>query len=48
VVQWGRTYIEANAPGAAKGWKWQGSWSGLYCLIVDGCEVNNWQTLSHK
>src|SRR5271166_2657291 len=29
-----RAYIEANAPGTKRGWKWQGSWSGLYCLIV--------------
>src|SRR6185436_18700846 len=23
-------YIERNAPGTAKGWRWQKSWSGLY------------------
>ncbi len=30
------TWIEANAPGTAKGWRWQKSWSGLYCIIIDG------------
>ena len=28
--------IEGNAPGTAKGWKWQETWSGLYCIIVAG------------
>lgn len=30
-------WIEANAPGTAKGWRWQGSWSGIYCIIVEDC-----------
>ena len=29
-------YIEANAPGTAKGWRWQRSWQGLYAVIVEG------------
>ena len=28
-------YIERDAPGAAKGWRWQRSWRGLYCMIID-------------
>jgi hypothetical protein len=28
------TWIEANAPGASKGWRWQRDWAGLYCIIV--------------
>ena len=30
-----RDYIEANAPGTAKGWRWQRSWDGLYCIIIE-------------
>jgi hypothetical protein len=29
-------YIEPNAPGTAKGWRWQRSWNGLYCIIIEG------------
>lgn len=28
------TWIEANAPGTAKGWRWQKNWSGLYCIVI--------------
>ncbi len=27
-------YIEKNAPGTAKGWRWDQSWSGVYYSIV--------------
>jgi len=27
-------YIEKNAPGTKKGWRWQRTWSGLYCIVV--------------
>lgn len=27
-------YIEANAPGTKKGWRWQGDWSGVYCINI--------------
>jgi hypothetical protein len=38
------SYIEANAPGTAKGWRWQGTWGGLYSLVVEGRQVrNNWR-----
>jgi len=30
-----RTFLEANAPGTAKGWRWQGSWDGLYFIVVN-------------
>jgi hypothetical protein len=37
-------YIEANAPGTAKGWRWQRSWAGMYSIIVDGRWVkDNWR-----
>jgi hypothetical protein len=29
-------WIEAHAPGAAQGWRWQRSWSGLHALILAG------------
>jgi hypothetical protein len=35
--------IEANAPGTAKGWRWQRNWTGLYCLIIEDRMVkDNW------
>jgi hypothetical protein len=27
-------YIEENAPGTLKGWRWQQSWSGLYAFLI--------------
>jgi hypothetical protein len=32
-------YLEANAPGTAKGWQWQRNWIGLYSIIVEGRSV---------
>jgi hypothetical protein len=29
------SYIEGNAPGTKKGWRWQRNWSGLYCVVVE-------------
>ena len=38
------TYIERNAPGTAKGWWWQRSWIGMYCIVVNGrMTKNNWR-----
>jgi hypothetical protein len=28
-------YIERNAAGTAKGWRWQRSWQGLYAIIIE-------------
>src|SRR5205814_8909820 len=28
-------YIEPHQPGTAKGWRWQRSWAGLYCLVIN-------------
>ena len=36
-----RSWIEAQAPGAAKGWRWQGSWSGLYAIVIEGRVVQD-------
>ena len=38
-------FIEPNAPGTAKGWRWQRSWSGLYAMIVEDRSVKDpWST----
>jgi hypothetical protein len=34
-------YIEKNAPGHMKGWHWQQSWGGLYCMVVENRSVGN-------
>jgi hypothetical protein len=30
------SWIEADAPGTAKGWHWQRNWVGIYAIIVNG------------
>ena len=35
-------YIEANAPGTARGWRWQRSWNGIYCIAIEGRVVSDW------
>jgi hypothetical protein len=35
------TYIERDAPGSKKGWRWQQNWSGCYCMVVEGRKVDN-------
>jgi hypothetical protein len=34
-------YIEANASGAKKGWKWQRNWSDVYCIVIENKRVAN-------
>jgi hypothetical protein len=34
-------YIERNAPGARRGWRWQRSWLGDYCIVIEQRIVNN-------
>ncbi len=36
------TYIERDAPGNAKGWRWQRSWSGIYSIILNDNFVDDW------
>ena len=31
----GTSYIEANAAGTAKGWRWQRDWTSLYGIVID-------------
>jgi hypothetical protein len=38
------SFIEAQAEGAKKGWRWQQNWTGLYCLIVENKFISdNWK-----
>jgi hypothetical protein len=34
-------YIEPQAPGTKKGWRWQRSWNGVYCMVIGGIRVND-------
>jgi hypothetical protein len=34
-------YIEAQAPGAKKGWRWQKSWHALYCMAIENWWVKD-------
>ena len=36
-------WIERNAPGTKKGWRWQRNWQGLYSIMINGRFVkDNW------
>lgn len=35
------TYIEGNASGTARGWRWKRDWQGLYAIIIEGREVED-------
>jgi hypothetical protein len=34
-------YIESQAEGTKKGWRWQRTWTGLYCIIIEDRVVND-------
>jgi hypothetical protein len=34
-------WIENNAPGTAKGWRWQRSWRGLYAIVIENIWVKD-------
>jgi hypothetical protein len=34
-------YIEAQSPGTAKGWRWQGNWRETYCAVINGQSVKD-------
>lgn len=36
------SYIERNAPGTEKGWRWQQSWSGIYSIVLNEKLVKDW------
>jgi hypothetical protein len=35
-------YIEKNAPGTARGWRWDQSWSGVYSIAINNNVVEDW------
>jgi hypothetical protein len=38
-------YLEANAPGTKSGWRWQRTWEGLYCIVIEERLSNDcWRT----
>jgi hypothetical protein len=39
-----KEYIEKNAPGTRKGWKWQNNWDDLYAIVIENNVVrDNWR-----
>ena len=34
-------WIEENASGTKKGWRWQRSWAGMYCIVIEDRMVEN-------
>jgi hypothetical protein len=38
-AEFATSYIEANAPGAKKGWRWQRNWSEMYCIVIEDKRV---------
>ena len=36
------TYIEKNAAGTAKGWRWQKNWDDLYSIVIENLYVEDW------
>ena len=36
------SYIEKNAPGTAKGWRWDQSWAGVYSIAINEKIVKDW------
>jgi hypothetical protein len=39
------TYFEQNAPGSAKGWRWQKNWTDCYSVIIENQAIkDNWKS----
>jgi hypothetical protein len=37
-------YIEENAAGTKGGWRWDRSWNGMYCIVIENRVVrDNWK-----
>jgi hypothetical protein len=34
-------YIESQSPGARKGWRWQRTWNGVYCAVIEDRKVKD-------
>jgi hypothetical protein len=42
-------YIERQAEGTKKGWRWQRMWTGLYCIIIEDRVVHDvWRTMLNQ
>jgi hypothetical protein len=42
-------YIEPQAEGTKKGWRWQRTWTGLYCIIIEDRVVHDvWKQAGTK
>jgi hypothetical protein len=35
------SFIEDQAPGTKKGWRWQQTWSGIYGAIINGLRISD-------
>jgi len=35
-------FIEANALGTAKGWRWDRRWDGIYGIVIERRVVEGW------
>lgn len=43
-AQLAQQWLEANARGRAKGWRWQCSWTGLYAIVIENkFRRDNWR-----
>jgi hypothetical protein len=40
-AEFASSYLERNAAGTQKGWRWQRDWSGLYCIVVEDKWIEN-------
>lgn len=34
-------FIEQNAPGTKKGWRWQRNWSDIYCIVIENNSIHD-------
>jgi hypothetical protein len=43
------SFIEEQAEGTKKGWRWQRNWTGLYCIIIESKSVDDiWKPIEIK
>ena len=35
------SYIEEQAPGTKKGWRWQRNWTDVYCIVIEDRQVRD-------
>ena len=40
-------WLEAQAAGTKSGWRWQRSWQGIYCIVINGRDLTlDWKNLA--